>query len=97
MLQDLTHASFEEQLNTPFRVHYGGEAPLEISLFEVRLHEPHGGQRAQPFSLYFRGPRGAVLRQATYRVEHDRMDAMDLFLVTIGPDPQGMCYEAVFN
>jgi hypothetical protein len=97
MLQDLTHSSFEEQLNTPFRVHFGGEAPLEIVLFEVKLHEPHNGPRKQPFSLYFRGPHRAVLSQAIYRVEHDRMAPMDIFLVTVGPDPQGMCYEAVFN
>lgn len=97
MLQELTHTSFEEQLNTSFRVHFGGEAPLEITLFEVKLHEPHNGPRAQPFSLYFRGPRQSVLPQRTYRMEHDRMAPMDLFLVTVGPDPQGMCYEAVFN
>jgi len=97
MLEELTHASFEAQLNTAFRVHFGEEAPLEIVLFEVKLHEPHNGPRAQPFSLYFRGPRQAVLPQRTYRVEHDGMEAMDLFLVTVGPDPQGMCYEAVFN
>jgi hypothetical protein len=97
MLQDLSHSSFEEQLNTSFRVHFGGEAPLEAVLYEVRLHEPHGGPRKQPYSIYFRGPRQPVLPQAIYRMEHDRMEAMDLFLVPIGPDEKGMRYEAVFN
>lgn len=97
MLQDLTHASFEEHLNTPFRVHCGGETPLEVVLFQVRLHEPHGGPRKQPFSLYFRGPRQPVLPQQIYRLDHDRMGTMEVFLVPIGPDGQGMGYEAVFN
>jgi hypothetical protein len=97
MLQDLTHFSFEEQLNTPFRIHFGGEAPLEAVLYEVRLHEPHGGPRKQPYSIYFRGPRQPVLPQAIYRMEHDRMEVMELFLVPIGPDEKGMRYEAVFN
>ena len=97
MLQDLTHASFEEHLDTPFRVHFGGEAPLEVVLYQVRLHEAHGGPRKQPFSLYFRGPRQPVLPQQIYRLEHDRMGTMEVFLVPIGPDGQGMGYEAVFN
>ena len=97
MLQDLTNASFEEHLDTPFRVHFGGEAPLEVVLSQVRLHEAHGGPRKQPFSLYFRGPRQPVLPQQIYRLEHDRMGTMEVFLVPIGPDGQGMGYEAVFN
>jgi hypothetical protein len=30
-------------------------------------------------------------------MEHDRMEPIELFLVTIGPDEKGMRYEAVFN
>lgn len=97
MLQDLSHSSFEEQLNTPFRVHFGAEAPLEVTLYEVRLHEPHDGPRKQPYSVYFRSPQRGVLPQAIYRVEHDHMGTLDIFLVPIGPDAQGMRYEAVFN
>lgn len=97
MLQDLTHSSFEENLNTPFRIHFGGEAPLEVILYQVRLHEAHNGPRKQPYSLYFRGPLRPILQQAIYQVEHDRMGTMDIFLVPIGPDGQGMGYEAVFN
>jgi hypothetical protein len=97
MLQDLSHSSFEEQLNTSFCIDAGEETPLEVVLYLVRLHEPHGGPRPQPFSLYFRGPRQPVLPQAIYRMEHDRMGTMDIFLVPIGPDGQGMGYEAVFN
>jgi uncharacterized protein DUF6916 len=99
MLQDLTPASFEAHLNTPFQVHYGDSAPLEIVLSEVRLLEPHPGPRAQPFSLYFLGPGSPVLRQHTFKLTHEPLGELDLFLVPVGPHPKkgGMLYEAVFN
>jgi hypothetical protein len=99
MLQELTPASFEAHLNTPFLVHFGGNAPLEIMLSEVRLHEAHPGPRAQPFSLYFSGPGSPILLQKVYKLAHDPMGELDIFLVPVGPHPKkgGMVYEAVFN
>ena len=99
MLQDLTPSSFEEHLGTRFRIHFGGEAPLEAELFQVARHEEHDGPRKQPFSIFLRTPGEArpLLPQAIYRVEHERMGAMEIFLVPVGPDGQGMRYEAVFN
>ena len=97
MLQDLTPASFEAHLGTTFRIHYGGETPLEVVLFEVVPHERHSGPREQPFTARFRGPRQPILTQQIYKIEHSPMGTMDIFIVPIGPDAQGMRYEAVFN
>jgi hypothetical protein len=97
MLQDLTPASFEAHLGTPFRIHYGGPSPLEAVLYEVKAHEPHPGPRAQPFSVYFRAAGPGALPQRIYPVEHEHMGKLEIFLVPIGPDAQGMRYEAVFN
>ena len=99
MLQDLTPASFQTHRGTPFRIDYGGEAPLEVVLHDVRRYEPHPGPRAEPFAAVFLGPGAPVLRQRIYRIEHDRMGTLEFFLVPIGPDPKagGMLYEAVFN
>ena len=99
MLQDLTVAAFEAQQGTPFRIDYGSGAPLEVVLHQVRRHEPHPGPRAEPFSAYFLGPKSPILRQRIFKVEHDQMGTLELFLVPIGPDPRagGMIYEAVFN
>jgi hypothetical protein len=99
MLQDLTPASFEAHQGTPFRIVYGGAAPLEVVLQEVRRYEPHPGTRVEPFSAVFRGPRDPVLPQRIYRVEHDGIGTLEIFLVPVGPDPKqgGMLYEAVFN
>jgi hypothetical protein len=38
-----------------------------------------------------------ILEQRTYEVEHQDMGLFALFLVPIGPDDEGMRYEAVFN
>jgi hypothetical protein len=99
MLQDLTPASFEAHQGTPFHIDYGAGAPLEVVLQEVKRHEPHPGARPEPFSVYFRGPRTPVLQQQIYRLAHDQMPALEIFLVPVGPDPKvgGMLYEAVFN
>jgi hypothetical protein len=51
----------------------------------------------EQFSLVFREPSGVVLPQMIYRVEHDELGAFELFLVPIGPDAEGMRYEAVFT
>jgi hypothetical protein len=67
-----------------------------VELLEVtRLQS----EEPRPFSLLFGGPLDIVLPQKTYRVEHDRLEPFDLFLVPIGPDPERrlMLYEAVFN
>lgn len=99
MLQDLTPAAFEAHQGTPFHIHYGAESPLEATLQEVKRHEKHPGPRTEPFSLYFRGALRPVLPQGIYRVEHEALGTMEIFLVPVGPDPQrqGMVYEAVFN
>jgi hypothetical protein len=99
MLQDLTPASFEAHQGTTFRIDFGGDAPLEVVLHQVRRYEPHPGARAEPFAAVFRGPGAPTLRQRIYRIDHDQMGTLEFFLVPIGPDPKlgGMLYEAVFN
>jgi hypothetical protein len=97
MLQDLTAASFEEILGSRFRIHADEAHTLETELIQVARHEEHDGPRKQPFSIYLRGPRNVVLPQRIYQVDHERLGTLDIFLVPIGPDGQGMCYEAVFN
>jgi hypothetical protein len=99
MLQDLTAAELGAHQGTTFRIDYGGEAPLEAVLQEVKLHEPHPGTRPQPFSAYFRGPGRPILPQQIYKLTHDRMEPLEIFLVPVGPDPKlgGILYEAVFS
>ena len=61
------------------------------------------GRRATPqgelsnYGLVFLARVPTALPQAVYRVEHDALGGMDVFLVPIGRDGDGVRYEAIFN
>lgn len=103
MLDNLTRESFAPHLGSVFRLRLGPGETLEVELVEATAlgggaRVSAGGPRArrEPFSLVFRGPRAPILPQRIYRMEHARMGAFDLFIVPIGPDAEGLRYEAVF-
>jgi len=85
---------FEEIVGDPVSLEAGEQA------IEARVHEvdklPSHGER-QSFSVIFRSKPGPQLEQQIVRVRHDRFEALDLFLVPLGPAEDGMDYEAVFN
>lgn len=56
---------------------------------------PEGQERLQ-FSLVFRGPAAPGLAQGIHRLTHAELGELDLFLVPLGPDAEGMRYEAAF-
>lgn len=98
-LKSLTFAIFQERTGEIFRVPYS-EGQLELALVAVeRLTEGEGEVRERtPFSLTFRGgPRDRFLPQRTYEVDHAELGRLPLFLVPLGPDAEGMRYEAVFT
>ena len=95
MLEKFNSRTFSECLNTPFRIRVAGREPLTIELIEVE--DVSKSPRHEEFSLLFRGPVSPYALQAIHHIEHDRLGEFDLFLVPLGPDGQGMRYEAVFN
>jgi hypothetical protein len=102
MLDKLTVGLFAECVGSPFRMHVGSGAVLEVELIEAtalppgsaRVEEP---SRRAPFSLLFRGPTTPWVPQGIYRLENEKFGALEFFLVPIGPDEKGMRYEAIFN
>jgi len=50
-----------------------------------------------PFSLIFLGKDPRVLPQRLYRLEHEEMGTLTIFLVPVGKDAEGVLYQAVFN
>lgn len=56
---------------------------------------PDGQERLQ-FSLVFRGPHASFLAQGTYVLSHRALGDLELFLVPIGADAEGLRYEAAF-
>lgn len=94
---------FSPYLETEFFLQQGaGSRPVVVRLIEAALlgqaTEPcDASGRRRGFSLVFRGPEQPALAQQVYRMEHEHLGTMELFIVPIGPDARGMRYEAVFN
>jgi hypothetical protein len=99
MAEQPTEESFAENLNTKFRVRAEAPRPVELELVEVKGYNslPTDQRDMERFSLYFYGPGDILVPQATYTFDHERMGALDLFIVPIGRDERGYRYEVVFN
>jgi hypothetical protein len=110
-LETLTAGDFRDNLGSCFRLTAGSAGnglavSFEVKLIEVSEHASGApGAFRAPFSLLFYGPLTPVLPQAIYRLEHERLGALELFIVPVGPDepaapgqaPTAMRYEVVFG
>ncbi len=90
-----TKEQFAENLHSTFRLQTTDARALPLELISLTLL-PSAPQQEQ-FSLVFRGPAETLLPQGTYRIEHDRLGALELFLVPIASDQRGAQYEVIFN
>ena len=84
-----------------FRIQTSSDDFLDVELVEVTEmgSAPPGGEndpRRRPFSIVFRGPMDAPIPQNIYEIEHEKMGILSIFIVPIGPDGDGLRYEAVF-
>lgn len=95
MLEILHLASFSEHVNTKFRINGNDSTFVDIELIEAADEESTPKQ--ERFSLIFSGPLQPFLPQGTYKIEHDRMGTLDLFLVPIAKQEDGFHYQAAFN
>ena len=98
MLDNLTVSHFEPHICGQFRVDVAGIESIVFTLNEVwkgSAVSPVSGRTT--FSLLFYGPTEPLLPQGTYRIEHPDLGNLDLFIVPLGPDNNGVRYEAVFN
>jgi hypothetical protein len=91
-LERLTVDDFAPLLHERFRVDPGDRPAFELELVEVTEIPREPGGRA-PFSLVFQGGPSPPLPQRSYAVEHERLGALEIFLVPIAADR----YEAVFT
>jgi hypothetical protein len=91
-LETLTVDDFAALRGDRFRIAPGDAPPFEAELTEVTEIAREPGGRS-PFSLIFRGGPDPPLPQRIYRVEHDELGALEIFLVPIAADR----YEAVFT
>jgi hypothetical protein len=97
MIENLTKEDWDGQRGGSFDLVGEEGGAIALTLAEVSgLGTGIGGRRA-PYSLIFRGPIRPILPQRIYRLCQPVMGEIDLFLVPIGPDGEGMRYEAVFT
>ena len=96
MLENFTVGMFSEYLGDTFRVYPDASDPLDVELISA-TGSGEGPEGGRPFSIVFRGGGNVALPQRTYRMEHPEIGAFEIFLVPIGPDGEGLRYEAVFN
>lgn len=76
-----------------------GEASVPLTLVEVKPipARPFPGMLREPFSLMFRAASPVVFPQRLYRLSNPVMGTLDIFLVPVGRDREGVLYQAVFN
>ena len=76
-----------------------GETSLDMTLMEARRRPPRvvAGIRAEPFTLYFKCASPIVLPQKIYSFKNAGTGSVDIFIVPVGRERDGIVYEAVFN
>lgn len=103
MLETFTQATFTPHLGTRFELDLAALPGGSLELLTVTSWQPRTAdtvgspQGRTPFSVLFRGPMTPILPQHIYTLAHPHLGTFDVFLVPIGPDQQGMRYEAVFG
>jgi len=99
MLEKLTVESFAEEMGKAFRLTQADVPAMDLVLVEARSLSARSGAPGgrAPFSLVFLGPRDPVLAQRIYPLESPSLGRLEIFLVPVGADAQGVKYEAVFN
>jgi len=82
-------------INSLFRVTTGNGRTLDLELISVSGLLETDKQRT--FSVIFLGPVDISVGQGTYRIEHNKLETADVFIVPVARNNKGVEYEAVFN
>lgn len=95
---ELTEELFAQHLNTKFYI------PLEERRVELELVEVVGDKSSldkiegvERFDLYFAGPGDFYLPQRIYRMEHEALGQLDIFIVPVALKENRYQYEAIFS
>ncbi len=95
----LVFEDFKDRVGNVLTVSEEGMPPLALTLEQATLlpvrNVPKNAR--PPFSLIFLGAYPFALPQRLYRLKHENMGEVDIFLVPIGQDERGVSYQAVFN
>ena len=96
-----TLAAFKSQLGTSFFINdENGKVKVKAKLLAVNNFASRKQTAAgkEGFSLIFRGPQDATLKQDTYLIEHDELGMFSFLIVPVwARDTRAPYYEAVIN
>jgi hypothetical protein len=97
MLETLTIDDFTDRVGETFTAGAGEGRVLVLTLTSVDELSPGPDAERTPFSLKFSDEAQDHVPQQTVAIEHEQMGKFDLFVVPLGPGPDGMRYEAIFT
>jgi hypothetical protein len=97
--KQLVFEDFKDRVGSVFTPCGPEIPPIPLTLDEAKPLPAHFGLAdvRPPFSLIFIGASDLILPQMIYRLRHDEMGEVSIFLVPIGKDQRGVSYQAVFN
>lgn len=99
-LDSLGKDDFDPHVGEQFQLELSDEEALALELLSTHplSSDTVADSKRSPFSLVFRSPgEQRHAPQQIYTVRHPELGPLEIFLVPIGPDEQGMRYEAVFT
>jgi hypothetical protein len=97
MLENLTIDDFKDRVGEAFTATAADGRTLALTLTSVDGLQARPDADRTPFSLKFRDQAQDHVPQQTVAIEHAGLGTFDLFVVPLGPEPEGMRYEAIFT
>lgn len=95
----LAFEDFADKVGEVFAISEQDVPAIPLTLREAEPLNPTLAQPGvrPPFSLIFLARDPRVLPQRIYRMEHNGLGELSIFLVPIGKDAEGVSYQATFN
>ncbi len=92
------YENFAPLLNETFQVGLG-ESSVEMTLTQATKGKPQEweGLRKEPFYLLFKCQKPVILPQKIYPFENSTLGKLEIFIVPVARDKDGIVYQAVFN
>ena len=94
-IAQLAAASFEPLVNQAFSLELDGAGPM--TLVAVESKPGPGTSNRTPFSVLFSSDDAGILPQQVYRLHHDALGTLEIFLVPVQHQGGKTLYEAIFN
>ena len=97
--RSLVFEDFVDKVGDVFPISEEGVPAIPLILREAEPLNPATGLPGvrPPFSLVFLAKDPRVLPQRLYRMEHEELGELSIFLVPVAKDKDGVSYQAVFN